>query len=484
MPNQCLNSTCKKTPAYGVINTKTALFCAEHKESDMVNVKSKKCQYPACKKIPVFGTAGTKVAIYCAEHKESDMVNIVGKTCQHPACKTRPSYDITGAKTALFCAKHKKSDMVDVKGKTCLHPACKSRPAYGITDTKIALYCAEHKELNMVNVRHKTCQHPACKKIPVFGTAGTKVAIYCAEHKEINMTDVKHKTCQHPACKKIPAYGIINTTTSLYCVEHKEPTMVNIRSKICQYPACKTQASYGLPGNEKERCKEHILDGMIIHPRKRCESCPELGIWGISSTSEKRHCDVHKQASDKNLIEGNCTNCGLKAVLDRDKICQSCGEFGAIKRQYLEKQKAVKTALQKAEIAVESYDQILDSGVCSKKRPDFVINGLYRKIVVEVDEFQHTRGYGPDCEFRRMWDITQAIGMPTTFIRFNPDRWRDKDKKIHNDALFTRCRVLVNWINSLIPRETDENFANVLYLYYDGFISQDKCSLEPLAPII
>jgi ribosomal protein L37E len=283
---------------------------------------------------------------------------------------------------------------------------------------------------------------------------------------------------------KRPSYNTAGMKIAHFCFEHKTEGMIDVRHKICQYPACKTRANYGLPGNEIERCKRHILDGMIIQPRRRCESCLELGIWGISPTCDKRRCDVHKRASDKNLIEGNCTNCGLKAVLDKDKICQSCGEFGAIKRQYLEKQKAVKTALQKAEIAVESYDQVLDSGVCSKKRPDFIVNGLYRKIVIEVDEFQHTRGYGPDCEFRRMWDITQAIGMPTTFIRFNPDKWRDKDNKLCDIALTARCQTLVNWINSLIPRETDENFANVLYLYYDGFISQEECMLEPLEAIV
>ena len=41
-------------------------------------------------------------------------------------------------------------------------------------------------------------------------------------------------------------------------------------------------------------------------------------------------------------------------------------------------------------------------------------------IVVEIDEGQHKQ-YTKECEFSRMSNIYLANGLPTLFIRFNPD---------------------------------------------------------------
>src|SRR5262249_54868881 len=123
------------------------------------------------------------------------------------------------------------------------------------------------------------------------------------------------------------------------------------------------------------------------------------------------------------------------------------------------------------EFKIESYDRMLDGGACSKKRPDFVIDGVYRKIVVEVDEFQHRRGqtYGPDCEVRRMWEIAQALGMPTVFIRYNPDPYDDAGSRRVDPAGSVRETALVSWIRTLQSRDSPASFAAALYLYYDGF---------------
>jgi hypothetical protein len=58
---------------YGLINTKTALFCADHKAAEHVNVKNKTCQHLNCKKRASYGKAGYSPE-YCAEHKLTDMV--------------------------------------------------------------------------------------------------------------------------------------------------------------------------------------------------------------------------------------------------------------------------------------------------------------------------------------------------------------------------------------------------------------------------
>jgi len=133
-------------------------------------------------------------------------------------------------------------------------------------------------------------------------------------------------------------------------------------------------------------------------------------------------------------------------------------------------------------MVIELYDTIIDKGVCSRRRPDAVIDGTYRKIVVEVDERQHQHsGYAGDCEYRRMWEIAQALGMPTTFIRYNPDAYKTAGKR-RDPPLAERIEVLLRWINTLRPRETLPGaFLTVLYLYYDDFDTSESVTESALA---
>jgi hypothetical protein len=168
-------------------------------------------------------------------------------------------------------------------------------------------------------------------------------------------------------------------------------------------------------------------------------------------------------------------------VLNKAGVCQSCGEIGRVKGAHLEKQRFVAEALFKA-FHIESYDRQLDGGICSRRRPDFVIDGVYRRIVVEVDEHQHNRGrnYEPTCEVTRMWEIAQALGSPTIFIRFNPDAYKDGLGRRSNPALSERVEALISWIRTLRERDPPIGvFLSTLYLYYDGHTRPEEATEEP-----
>ena len=280
--------------------------------------------------------------------------------------------------------------------------------------------------------------------------------------------------CRHEGCAKIPVYGAPGTKEGLYCVAHKRADDVDVKHARCRHEGCAKRPAYGAPGTEPDRCREHIKQGMIQNPRRRCEHCNELGIWGLSVAAAERRCDAHRAAADKNLIEGRCASCGLEYVLSKAGTCQACGEHPLIKRAFLEKQRRVAAVLSE-EFKVESYDKMLDGGICSRKRPDFVIDGLYRKLVIEVDEHQHRRSasYGEDCEIRRMWDIAQALGGATTFIRYNPDKYVDGEGRHADPPGAERERALVGWIKTLQEREA-VGVATAIYLYYDGFARPEK----------
>ena len=101
-----------------------------------------------------------------------------------------------------------------------------------------------------------------------------------------------------------------------------------------------------------------------------------------------------------------------------------------------------------------------------KKRPDFVFDAYTHKIVVEVDEHQHDN-YNCECEQVRMAQITQAIGMPTIFIRYNPDNYN----VIIKTSKIERQKILIKTLYELkllSPKNTQE-FLRVCYLYFNEF---------------
>ena len=135
-------------------------------------------------------------------------------------------------------------------------------------------------------------------------------------------------------------------------------------------------------------------------------------------------------------------------------------------------------ALKVASFDIQSYDRILDGGLCSRKRPDFVIQGVSHMIVIECDEHQH-RGVGYECEDRRMWDIAQALGMPTVFIRYNPDPYKTKGKRF-DPPLETREHALVAWIRRFQTLEPTGHFLQAMYMFYDEFTIPEDCKLDPV----
>jgi hypothetical protein len=87
-------------------------------------------------------------------------------------------------------------------------------------------------------------------------------------------------------------------------------------------------------------------------------------------------------------------------------------------------------------------------------------------IVLEVDENQH-KSYEYECEYIRMINICQALGISTIFIRYNPDSYRDINKKICGPTKNKRKYTLLECIK--YANEIPSNFCEVIYLYYDGY---------------
>ena len=69
-----------------------------------------------------------------------------------------------------------------------------------------------------------------------------------------------------------------------------------------------------------------------------------------------------------------------------------------------------------------------------------------------------------------MINISQSLGMPTIFIRYNPDKFKT-DKKIYNPSFNERMLYLTDILNytfKLKPNELPE-FCSLRKLYFNGW---------------
>jgi hypothetical protein len=87
--------------------------------------------------IPVYNYYGQSKAIYCAQHKLPNMINIISKRCIYEGCMIIPNYNYDGQTKSLYCAQHKLDNMIDIKNKKCKNSWCYTQATY-----KYEGYCA------------------------------------------------------------------------------------------------------------------------------------------------------------------------------------------------------------------------------------------------------------------------------------------------------------------------------------------------------
>ena len=124
------------------------------------------------------------------------------------------------------------------------------------------------------------------------------------------------------------------------------------------------------------------------------------------------------------------------------------------------------------EAGIEFEREVQVSFKCFKtdghfSRIDFVIDMGSFKILLEVDEDQHS-WYDVTCETRRMADIVtasriQGVTRPLVFIRYNPHACRH-DGKLIKKLKKDREAELVKRIKTM---ERPRQDLSIMYMYYD-----------------
>ena len=318
------------------------------------------------------------------------------------------------------------------------------------------------------------CEFDGCDKQPTYTEKGAKRARFCCTHKQPTMVDVKNKRCEFDGCDKQPAYAEKGAKRARFCCAHKEPTMVDVLSKRCNHDGCETQAWYGPPGIEASSCARHRSAGMIAYPTKRCSivGCNKIGTHGKVDGTTTRLCEEHAPPDYIDIVQQNCFSCGLLDIL-REGLCADCDPAARLTFEHA-KENRVRDVLKSRGFKYLSEDKLVDRGECVRYRPDFVFDTGTHFVVLEVDENQHM-SYSCDCEQQRMVNLSQAMGMPTAFVRYNPDGY-----KAPNGSRAARVReredALCKWMSHMMKPEASPanrgSFCDVLYLYYDGHVSE------------
>jgi hypothetical protein len=403
----------------------------------------KLCEFENCRKQASYGEYYGKL-LRCNIHKGE--YKFVSKLCQQGNCKTRASFNFEGETKAVYCSEHKKENMVNVKSKTCIFENCKTRPSYNYANETTPIYCCLHKKKNMELLNVIYCNFENCKTQPTFNFEGELNGKFCDSHKEEGMINVKTKTCEYPECKIIPIFSFEGEKTARFCNNHKKEKMIDIRHKNCEYLGCKIRPNFNFEGENKGKfCNIHKEEKMIDIKHKKCKANFCLGT----------------RANIK--YKGYCAPC-YQNLFPTDPLTY----------QIRSKTK---------EIAVRDYintifegfqhDKPIFTGNCdctNRRRIDHRVLIGNTLLCIETDENQH-KDYNKKDEEIRYNDLYMIHSGKFVFIRFNPDKYINKNNKSVNPMLYTRLPILKEEIEKQMDRiknEENTELLEIIKLYYDG----------------
>ncbi len=294
----CKFDGCKKTSTYNFEGNK-AMYCSQHKQSGMIDIRHKKCLFDGCKINPAFNFKHENKALYCKAHKQEGMINLKDKRCINEGCKTRASYNYEGEKSRLYCSKHKKDDMIHINNKKCIFDKCKITACYNDEGKKQGIYCVSHKKDGMVNVVGKKCIYNGCKISPCYNYKCETQGIYCSSHKEEGMVDVRSSKCLNDWCytrASNPRYKgyCLNCYVNIF---PDKPALINYKTKesaVAEYVKLK------FPGLTWIVDKA-IKDGCS---KKRPDLLVDLGYQIIIiEIDENQHGDYDCSCENKRIME-------------------------------------------------------------------------------------------------------------------------------------------------------------------------------------
>jgi hypothetical protein len=276
-------------------------------------------------------------------------------------------------------------------------------------------------------------------------------------------------------CETVPVYNYPTETKGLFCAHHKHDDMIDIITRICAFESCDKQPSFNFQkGDPRLYCKTHKLEGMIDVSHNYCKVCQSV--------------------SENPKYDGHCARCYSYIYPDRE-----------ISKNFKSKERSVVEFIKQNYSNLEwEFDKRVKNG-SSLRRPDVLLQLKNQVLIIEIDENQHQK-YDCSCDNKRLVQLLLDINphikeneinkeleedkkedskissnKHLVFIRFNPDKYYDKNnKKI--DSCWTenntkleinskkkwneRLETLKYWIDYWIENETNKTIE-IVELFYD-----------------
>ncbi len=376
------------------------------------------------------------IAIYCSSHAKDININKEGvgnlpnqirnvrtKLCDHKFENNLDCIKVAtcGVNKKQFCLSHIEEGMYKLsKGKECKEIGCKITPNYGFKDGVVE-YCKSHIKDNMIQLYQK-CINEDCNKRARYNSAGETGSRYCLIHKSDEMVDNYKDKCVEYECEADADFNIKSIKKGIYCSLHKKDNMCSNKVIICKEKDCIIAAYFGTKEDPKQYCSSHKETHMYDYTSKKCSSCNLYQVRKIPDLCTYCNPDRYKKTKEMKVVD--FLNENNIEFIHNKSVGYLCGNF----------------------------------------KPDILIDCNTHFIVVEIDEGQHKQ-YTKECEFARMSNIYLANGLPTLFIRFNPDNFTINN--IRNQTRSdTRLKKLLKLINEYKNKE-NINYIELIYMYFD-----------------
>jgi hypothetical protein len=225
--------------------------------NSIINVIKPHCTGENCTTKPIFNKEGETKGLFCAKHKDDDMINVLDKRCKKCNMLARYNIGIDDEKNfkPLYCFIHASDDMHDVKRNTCNVDNCFTRPYYNFPEEKKGICCAKHgKDLGMTDTRNNICQIKDCKEKALYGKQGKRQQ-YCSNHHDVEPNLINlylENKCENKECKKEYEYFLNNKKLCSSCIPKKELATIK---RLCRYCDIREDIDY--------ICKECNLRGHL-----------------------------------------------------------------------------------------------------------------------------------------------------------------------------------------------------------------------------
>jgi len=354
----------------------------------------------------------------------------------------------------IACSGCKTEGMIDIKNKKC---KCGKRMYFGLPDDKRASACNGCKTEGMIDIKNKKCK---CGTRMYFGLPDDKRASACSKCKTEGMVNIVDKKCK---CGKIMYYGLPADTRPRACNGCKTEGMIDIKSKKC---TCGKRMVFGLHNDKRaSACNGCKTEGMIDIVNKKCK-CRKQMYFGLPNDTRPSACNGCKTEGMIDIKNKKCISCNLFRVSHSTKFLCSYCRPNSSKKQHTKERKVVNFLNDEKEIPKFTHNKSIGQ-VCGNFRPDISIDCVRFFLVVEIDENQHS-AYPQECEITRMYNIEQALGLRTHFIRYNPDAYKVNGLTTRVDTT-KRLQHLSTLIQHYLesPPLFEDDILSVEYLYYD-----------------